>query len=218
MTYLQSFPLHFIIWMALCFRAMLTAISSQNVLRCHSLHIFPWIKCCMNHTSQQCQYPLTAELYLMYLIKYLCKLLHQNSMGLQRLVKETLCTTFQQESPEPLTSSPSFNTLFIIFFLWGGGVGGWGQRSGQRPIASFFFFTNNYNMSILIVLNKEHDFTVYLYKVVPTFFFFLVRGGGGGGGGGVPIWVYFCYVFTVSMFLFYIFQVLSFYFICRLML
>ena len=36
-------------------------------------------------------------------------------------------------------------------------------------------------MSILIVLNKEHDFTVYLYKVVPTFFFF---GGGGGGAGG----------------------------------
>ena len=124
MIYLQSLPLHFIIWMALCFRAMLTVISSQNVLRCHSLHIFPWIKCCMNHTSQQCQYPLTAELYLMYLIKYLCKLLHQNSVRLQRLVKETLlCTTFQQESPEPLSSPPSFNTLFILFFLGGGGWG-----------------------------------------------------------------------------------------------
>ena len=55
-------------------------------------------------------------------------------------------------------------------------------------------------MSILIVLDKEHDFTVYLYKVVPTFFFFWEEGGEGGGGANLGILllcVYSFYVFVL---------------------
>ena len=54
-------------------------------------------------------------------------------------------------------------------------------------------------MSILIVLNKEHDFTVYLYKVVPTFFFF-----GGGGRGGANLGILLLCIYSFYVFVLYI--------------
>ena len=78
-------------------------------------------------------------------------------MRLQSILKKILCTHFQWKSLEPVSIPPSHaDLLFIVFGC---------------PITPLFFYANNYNTSVLTLL--EPDFTIYLYKVIPISFFVL---------------------------------------------